>query len=64
MSSKAQGLRRRGAALETAILDAGWDQLLDGGYERFTIESVAERSSSARSVLYRRWPSRLDLLRR
>jgi len=62
-SSKAQGLRRRGAALETAILDAGWEQLLDGGYERFTIESVAERSSSARSVLYRRWPSRLDLLK-
>ena len=44
MSSKPQGLRRRGAALETAILAAGWEQLLDGGYERFTIESVAERS--------------------
>ncbi|MGB8404592.1 MAG: TetR/AcrR family transcriptional regulator [Mycobacterium sp.] len=57
------GTRRRGAALESAILDAGWDQLIEAGYERFTIESVAERSSSARSVLYRRWPSRLDLLK-
>jgi AcrR family transcriptional regulator len=55
-------LRRRGAALEAAILDAGWDQLMDAGYERFTIDAVAERSSSARSVLYRRWPSRLELL--
>jgi AcrR family transcriptional regulator len=64
MSSKGSaGLRRRGAALESAILDAGWDQLIEAGYERFTIEAVAARSSSARSVLYRRWPSRLDLLK-
>ncbi|QLL07934.1 TetR/AcrR family transcriptional regulator [Mycobacterium vicinigordonae] len=63
MSSKQPaGLRRRGAALESAILDAGWEQLLESGYERFTIEAVAERSSSARSVLYRRWASRLELL--
>lgn len=54
--------RRRGAALEAAILDAGWDQLIEAGYERFTIDSVAARSSSARSVLYRRWPSRSELL--
>jgi AcrR family transcriptional regulator len=64
VSSKGSaGLRRRGAALESAILDAGWDQLIDAGYERFTIDAVAARSSSARSVLYRRWPSRLDLLK-
>jgi AcrR family transcriptional regulator len=44
-------------------VDAGWDQLIESGYERFTIDAVAERSSSARSVLYRRWPSRLDLLK-
>jgi AcrR family transcriptional regulator len=57
------GSRRRGAALESAILDAGWDQLMEAGYERFTIDAVAARSSSARSVLYRRWPSRSDLLK-
>lgn len=50
-------------ALESAILDAGWDQLIEAGYERFTIDAVAARSASARSVLYRRWPSRLDLLK-
>ncbi len=64
MSSKGTGgARRRGAALEHAILDAGWDQLLEAGYERFTIDAVAMRSSAARSVLYRRWPSRFDLLK-
>ncbi|MEZ0052792.1 AcrR family transcriptional regulator [Mycobacterium sp. MAA66] len=61
-SNGSTATRRRGAALEFAILDAGWDQLIEAGYERFTIESVAERSCSARSVLYRRWPSRLELL--
>ncbi|AQA02999.1 TetR family transcriptional regulator [Mycobacterium sp. MS1601] len=60
MSSKPS--RRRGAALESAILDAAWDQLLEAGYERFTIDAVASRSETARSVLYRRWPSRTDLL--
>ncbi|MCV7252975.1 TetR/AcrR family transcriptional regulator [Mycobacterium hackensackense] len=63
MSSTSGGSRRRGAALESAILDAAWDQLSEHGYDRFTIESVAARSSTARSVLYRRWPSRLELLR-
>lgn len=64
MSSKASaGQRRRGVALESAILDAGWDQLIEAGYERFTVDAVAARSASARSVLYRRWPSRLDLLK-
>ncbi|WP_074330421.1 TetR/AcrR family transcriptional regulator [Mycobacteroides abscessus] len=61
-SPRSAGLRRRGSALEEAILDAGWEQLVEAGYERFTIDTVAARSSSARSVLYRRWPSRLDLL--
>lgn len=35
---------------------------MDAGYGRFTIDAVAARSATARSVLYRRWPSRQDLL--
>ena len=63
MSSKSPtGQRRRGAALESAILDAGWDQLIEAGYGRFTIDAVAARSATARSVLYRRWPTRTELL--
>ncbi|WP_111512275.1 TetR-like C-terminal domain-containing protein [Mycobacterium kyogaense] len=63
MSSKGVSAhRRRGAELDSAILDAGWEQLLDAGYAGFTIDAVAARSASARSVLYRRWPTRLDLL--
>jgi AcrR family transcriptional regulator len=61
-SEKFAGQRRRGAALESAILEAGWDQLIEAGYGGFTIEAVAARSASARSVLYRRWPTRPELL--
>lgn len=63
MSSKGVSAhRRRGAELDSAILEAGWEQLLDAGYAGFTIDAVAARSASARSVLYRRWPTRLELL--
>jgi AcrR family transcriptional regulator len=54
--------RRRGAELETAILDAAWEQLLQGGYRDFTFESVAARAGTSRPVLYRRWADRADLL--
>jgi len=63
VSSKAASLhRRRGAELDAAILDAGWEQLLEAGYTGFTIDAVAARAAAARSVLYRRWPTRLELL--
>lgn len=55
--------RRRGAALEGAILEAAWDQLTEGGYGDFTLEAVAARAGTSRSVLYRRWPGRVELLR-
>ncbi|MBK8462408.1 MAG: TetR/AcrR family transcriptional regulator [Nigerium sp.] len=55
--------RRRGRALEAALLDAAWQELVDKGYDRFTIESVAERARTSRDVIYRRWPSKAELLR-
>ncbi|MGW7517916.1 TetR/AcrR family transcriptional regulator [Streptomyces sp. NPDC054796] len=54
--------RRRGLALENAILDAAWDVLAEHGYPGFTYESVAARAGTSRPVLYRRWPRREDLL--
>lgn len=54
--------RRRGEDLERAILDAAWGQLADHGYDSFTYEAVAERAGTSRSVLYRRWPERDDLV--
>ena len=54
--------RRRGAALEGAILDAGWEQLMEGGYPGFTFEAVAERAKTGKTALYRRWPDKEALL--
>ncbi|HEX6353069.1 TetR/AcrR family transcriptional regulator [Actinophytocola sp.] len=54
--------RRRGPALEDAILDAAWDVLVEQGYHGFTYEAVAARAGTSRPVLYRRWPQRDDLL--
>jgi len=53
--------RRRGAALEDAILDAAWAELIEHGYADMTLETVAKRAGTSRPVLHRRWPSRTKL---
>src|SRR5690625_6254525 len=55
--------RRRGAALEEAILAAGWEQLREAGYGGFTFEAIAERAQTGKAALYRRWPDKESLLR-
>ncbi len=54
--------RRRGAALEDALLDAAWDELQASGYQAMTMEAVADRAGTSRAVLYRRWPKRAELV--
>lgn len=54
--------RRRGKALETAIMQAVWDQLADVGYAAMTVKDVAARARTSKAVLYRRWPSRAELV--
>jgi AcrR family transcriptional regulator len=54
--------RRRGPELEDALLTAAWAELMEGGYGKFTIDAVADRAHTGRQVLYRRWPSRWDLV--
>lgn len=41
-----------------AILQAAFDLLADNGYERFTIEAVAQRSGAAKTTIYRWWPGK------
>lgn len=56
-------LRRRGQALENAILQATWDEVRTVGYAKLTMDGVAVRADAARSVIYRRWPNRATLVR-
>lgn len=56
-----KAVRRRGSALDEAILATAWAELLDRGYVDFTLEGVAKRAGTSRPVLSRRWPSRAEL---
>jgi len=55
--------RRHGAALEEALLHAAWEELIDVGYARLSMEGVAVRAGTGKAVLYRRWPNRAALVR-
>jgi AcrR family transcriptional regulator len=55
--------RRRGAELETAILDAAWQELTEVGYGALTLDSVAQRAGTSRPVIARRWATKPDLVR-
>ena len=55
--------RRHGEALECALLDAAWDELVEGGYAAFTMDAVAARAGTSRPVLYRRWSDKHQLVR-
>jgi AcrR family transcriptional regulator len=54
--------RRRGEALERALLEAAWDELQAVGYAGLTMEAVADRAGTSRAVLYRRWRNRPELV--
>ncbi|MFF0773088.1 TetR/AcrR family transcriptional regulator [Nonomuraea wenchangensis] len=54
--------RRRGEALDAAIHRATLDELAESGYAGLTMERVAERAKAGKASLYRRWPSRLELV--
>src|SRR4051812_29456786 len=54
--------RRRGAALLGAIHTAVLDELADNGYAGLSIERVAERARTGKASIYRRWPTRLELV--
>ena len=54
--------RRHGQELESALLVAAWDELVETGYARLTMESVAKRAVTSEPVLYRRWPNKDQLV--
>lgn len=56
------GTRRRGDALVRAIHDATLAELSDTGYARLSMEAVAARAGTGKAALYRRWPTRQELV--
>ncbi|MDA0565483.1 TetR/AcrR family transcriptional regulator [Streptomonospora sp. S1-112] len=54
--------RRRGEELVHAIHDAAIEELLAVGVDRMTMEGIARRAATAKTSLYRRWPSPHEVL--
>ena len=55
-------LRKRGAALEDAILEATFAEISEVGYTAFTVEGVAARARTGKASIYRRWPTKQELV--
>jgi AcrR family transcriptional regulator len=63
MTSEPVRRRRRGATLESAVLEATWAEVMQHGYSGFTVHGVAARAGTSKAVLYRRWPAKPELVR-
>jgi AcrR family transcriptional regulator len=47
---------------EQEILDAALEVLADVGYDRLTMDAVAQRAKASKATLYRRWNSKATLV--
>ncbi|MFB3738864.1 MAG: TetR/AcrR family transcriptional regulator [Candidatus Velamenicoccus archaeovorus] len=54
--------RRRDPGRDRAILDAALDLLAEKGYEAMSMEDVAHRAGVGKPTIYRRWPSKRELV--
>lgn len=65
-ASTHEGVRRTGRPrderLDVEITSAALDVLAEGGFERFSVEEVAQRARVAKTTVYRRFPCRRDLI--
>jgi AcrR family transcriptional regulator len=57
-----KGPRRRGDELRNAIFAATLAELLDVGYAELTMDRIAEHAKTSKASLYRRWPTRAELV--
>jgi AcrR family transcriptional regulator len=48
--------------ITAAITEAALDELAEHGYGRLSMEAVAKRAGVGKSALYRRWPSKQDMV--
>src|SRR6266496_6782642 len=65
-SGPEQGIRKpgrpRSAQAHKAILDATLELLAEGGFQGLSIEAVAARAGVGKTTIYRRWPSKNELV--
>jgi AcrR family transcriptional regulator len=54
--------RKRDRTRDSAILEATLDVLAEVGYASMTMDLVAARAKAGKATVYRRWPSKADLV--
>ena len=54
--------RPRSASVHRAILDAAVALFVEAGFEGMSVEAVAARAGTGKAAIYRRWPSKEDLV--
>ena len=54
--------RPRSAIADKAIRDAAVDLFAERGFEGFSVEDVADRAGVSKATVYRRYPSKVDLV--
>lgn len=62
LGAKTVRTRRRGEQLEHAVYEAAVEELIATGYADLTMEGIATRARCGKSVLYRRWPGKRELV--
>jgi AcrR family transcriptional regulator len=60
--SPKQSSPSRGEAREQAILDAVRELVVEIGYDRITVDAIAQRARASKATMYRRWPGKAELV--
>ena len=62
-ATKKRSVQPRGELVVNAVLDIATLQLAENGYERLSIPQIAQLAGVNKTSIYRRWPSKLELVR-
>src|SRR3954453_9449263 len=54
--------RPRDVSIDTRVIEAARELLVEVGYDATTVQAIAERSGVHASAIYRRWPSRVEII--
>ena len=54
--------RPRDTSIDARVLEAARELLVEQGYEATNVQAIAERSGVHASAIYRRWPSRVEII--
>nr|WP_026499992.1 TetR/AcrR family transcriptional regulator [Caldibacillus debilis] len=62
MKNAGRSMRRRGDALYESIYNATIELIKKVGYINLTFQEIAKAAKTSRTVIYRRWQTKLDLI--